>query len=346
MQNRASFLREYNGSPVKIRRDLFEARMQLKANKHFYDYYLEEEDQPTRDWLRYQTETFFKLISVFKGYPEDLLWKYKKFIDQPLTDVLKTFVYQVADNESGRNFVHDLENICDFHEIHVRTIFNSSIKERYEILNPCISNTYQNAWLDYDSESIGDTDSEAIRDAYFDGSPFILKEIDVIVENPLGKDPMSVRTFEENDYINYLQKEIANKFKIYMDNPANVKNNLLSVGKALIAPLNISFVQGEQTLNLKLSREYVDGAHFSGSAFTALYPYQSNLVKSVITAIESKNENNFINAFLKLAAAHPVMIQRKVVLEIFPDLFVTKDFPSFKIYSSYLHYLLNCTQFH
>ncbi|WGL60273.1 hypothetical protein QEJ31_01465 [Pigmentibacter sp. JX0631] len=348
---RATYLRAYNGSPVKLLKDLWEIRMNLGSNMHYYDHQipiLANRPAGHSAWLEHHHESFFHEMERIKGYPNDGFWKYKKFMDGILPDTVNTHAYEVTNTDSGRNFVRELRDNCHYNEISVGSTFQSNIQYEFEIINPCIKKAYFNAWLEYNGE--GGDDSAAVLNANLgDDSPFIFRGPvgGNIVLHPLSGKPMSPRTIEEIGYIKYLQEKISQKFKEHM--ATNSERNPGCTGYALIAPLNQTCFNGGNTLNAFLDRGYVTRS-FANVAdwtqFAAERPYEKAAINAVFTAIETSNETDFINATAKLAAIHPVQSQRKVVLESFPDMFVTKDFSTFQIFSSYMHFLLNCTRFH
>ncbi|WP_186648561.1 hypothetical protein [Fluviispira vulneris] len=350
-ENRATFIRPYEKSIVNKLADLWEIRKRLEANLNYYNNELVIADRPKQSWLESLNENFFHTMERIYNYRRNELWKFKPLIDDPLNEVILQYTYEVANNDSGRSFIRELTTKCQFHELRVGSRLFSSMREKYEIIDPCIYLEYKSAWEKYDEAANDDTDMNGALNKTYPNSPFIFRGPvgGEFVSHPLLTQEISGRSQPEKDYIKYLRKKVAEAFTHYMNQPINVGENPLKGNNPLRAPnfntFNLSFDGENHLLNLMLDRQYFSSSNNIGLFFIAINPAQSKLIDAVFKSIKDADEEKFIIATVKLAASHPAYHQRNIVLESFPELFITKDFKNYQLLSSYMHYLLNCTQF-
>jgi hypothetical protein len=336
--------RAFHGSALKTLIDLWDIRKNLESNIGFYNTVISPTELPEHPWIELTRESFIHAMERIKGYPINGFWKYKKFIDNIIPDDLRSVTYQVSNTNAGNDFVNDL-NACGLHSIRIGTTFQSTIAEEFEVINPCVTAAYRAAWVNYNGEG-GNDDVASLNTDFGNDSPFIFRgpiEGNLVL-HPLAGQPMTPRTPQETVYIADLQTRIAEKYQQYMT--TNSVDNPMCIGKPILGTFpNTTCSYVSKAVNTRIDRGYHTSINFDGTQFKAIMPFQKNIVDSVFNAIEMSNEADFISATVKLAASHPIQSQRKVVLESFADLFVTKDFSTYQVFSSYMHFLLNCTQF-
>lgn len=354
--NRAHYLRTLNGSSVKTLIDLWGVRKNLQINSHYYDAAGLPAPAGQR-WLRYFTKPQYNWLETHLGYSVNSFWKYYPFINQEIADMLMVFKFQVLPTPEGHAFVHDLRACGGYSDIDIGTVFTTSIFYNELTTHPnyhCLKDVYERNLHIYGGE--GGTGDPAELDLFvFANNPFGLREPLANGPNPLVFSHMSPRNSHEVGYINHLKTEISNKLDHLLTTNSTRNPGCTSVDNVahIVAGMPVQhatctgFGVTGYALNAYLDTDYEThggGGHYIN--FIAQNAHERGLMDAVFNAIIAENETDFINATAKLAASHPIVSQRSIVLNNFPDLFVTKDFPTFGPFSDYMHFLLNCTQFH